>query len=352
MVRITGNFQQERVLHPAASALLTEFFAKGWSDPAKLNQQSRQSAILLQEAKESFANQLSVDSNEIEFLGEVDLGFQLGIQGLLTERSKLIHSAIDRQKVFAVAKHVENMGRKTQVLSVNTHGVIEQPRTEPADVLVWQVVNGETGNTQPAPKAECKIFADCTSSGVDLQANFNYQTALFDSSSWAGPAGLGVFIIKSNTNWRNPLAHNDLVRVPNTFSLALALASSVALEGYIKDEDIRSKLKKQIIESISSQIKDIDIVSSPEGVSKYLSLSIKSIEADRLLLDLEDKGFAVDSGSACKSADMQPSHVLAAMGRPISGNIRLTLHKDMTEEKVSNFCSALKSSVEKLRGAN
>jgi cysteine desulfurase len=67
------------------------------------------------------------------------------------------------------------------------------------------------------------------------------------------------------------------------------------------------------------------------------------------LLDLEDKGFSVDSGSACKSADMQPSHVLAAMGRPISGNIRLTLHKGITELEVKNFCSALKSSVEKLR---
>ena len=72
-----------------------------------------------------------------------------------------------------------------------------------------------------------------------------------------------------------------------------------------------------IINTISSQIEDVVIASAPNGISKYLSISIKSIEADRLLLDLEDKGFSVDSGSACKSADMQPSHVLAAMGRPI-----------------------------------
>ena len=61
MVRITGNFQQETELHPAASALLTELFDKGWHDPTKLNQQSRQTAILLQQAKESFAKLLQVE---------------------------------------------------------------------------------------------------------------------------------------------------------------------------------------------------------------------------------------------------------------------------------------------------
>jgi len=46
---------------------------------------------------------------------------------------------------------------------------------------------------------------------------------------------------------------------------------------------------------------------------------------------------------------MQPSHVLAAMGRPVAGNIRLTIHKDITEKMVKDFCQALKSTVAKLR---
>jgi cysteine desulfurase len=104
-----------------------------------------------------------------------------------------------------------------------------------------------------------------------------------------------------------------------------------------------------IINYLNSEIPEVDIASSPDGISKFLSFSISGVEADRLLLELEDLGFAVDSGSACKSADMQPSHVLAAMGRPIAGNIRLTLHKDITEQMVKEFCQALKSCVEKLR---
>ena len=350
MVRITGDFQRESSLASATTALLNEFFAKGWPDPTKLNNSSRQTAILLQQVRESFAKALNVRGDEIEFLGEPDLGFQLGIQGLLKSDSKLFYSAIDRQRVFAVAAFEKNAGRIVTQLPVDNNGAIAESKSSASDLLVWQVVNGETGNTQGEPNSHAQIFADCTSSGVDSLPKFAYQTALFDSTSWAGPAGLGILVIKSDANWRNPLPHNDLARTPGTYSLPLVLASAVALEHYLNDKDIRSELKQEIINFIKQEIADVYIASNSNGLGKYLSLSIKGVEADRLLLDLEEKGFAVDSGSACKSADMQPSHVLAAMGRPIAGNIRLTIHKKITEQIVKEFCIALYTSVAKLRG--
>ena len=350
MVRITGDFQQERVLHPAATSLLNEFFSKGWPDPAKLNNSSRQASILQEQVRQSFAKALNVRSDEVEFLGEPDLGFQLAIQGLLTADNKLFYSSIDRQRIFAVAAYEKNRGRGVTQLQVNNLGQIQESSITANDLIIWQVANGETGNTQPSPKSGAMVFADCTSSGVDLLPNFDYQTALFDSTSWAGPAGLGILIIKSASKWRNPLPHNDLARTPGTYSLPLLLASAVALENYLAQADNRAKLKQEIISFITAQITDVDIASTANGLGKFLSISIKGVEADRLLLDLEEAGFAVDSGSACKSADMQPSHVLAAMGRPIAGNIRLTIHKEITEQIVKEFCTALKASVAKLRG--
>ena len=338
------------MLHPAANALLNEFFIKGWPDPAKLNNSSRQASILQEQVRQSFAKALNVRSDEIEFLGEPDLGFQLAIQGLLTPDSKLFYSSIDRQKVFAVASYEKNNGRDVTELPVNNLGQIQESTITANDLLIWQVANGETGNIQSAPKGKSVIFADCTSSGVDLLPNFDYQTALFDSRSWAGPAGLGILIIKSAPKWRNPLPHNDLSRTPGTYSLPLLLASAVALENYQAQSDNRDKLKQEIISFITDQIADVDIASAPDGLGKFLSVSIKAVEADRLLLDLEEAGFAVDSGSACKSADMKPSHVLAAMNKPITGNIRLTIHKEITEQIVKEFCNALKASVTKLRG--
>jgi cysteine desulfurase len=124
VVRITADFQQERVLHPAAMALLNQFFSKGWADPNKLNHNSRQTAILLQQVREKFAEQLKVRPDELEFLGESDLGFQLGISGLLKPDSKLFYSSIDRQRVFAVAANEENKGRQVKCLPVIYNGLI------------------------------------------------------------------------------------------------------------------------------------------------------------------------------------------------------------------------------------
>ena len=338
VVRITADFQQERVLHPAAMAQLNQSFAKGWADPNKLNSNSRELAILLQQVRENFATALKVRPDEIEFLGESDLGFQLGISGLLKSNSKLIYSSIDRQRIFAVAAD-----------EVNQNGAIASYSAQENDVVVWQVANGETGNLQPITPTTGLVFTDCTASGVDALPNFDYQTALFDSSSWQGPTGVGILVIKEPDKWRNPLPHNDLTRVPGSYSIPLVIASSIALTAYLAQEDIRANLKKYIIEFISSQISEVDIASNLDGLSKFVSFSVSKVEADRLLLELEAAGFAVDSGSACKSADMQPSHVLAAMNRPITGNIRLTLHKDITEQMVKDFCQALKIATEKLR---
>jgi cysteine desulfurase len=66
---------------------------------------------------------------------------------------------------------------------------------------------------------------------------------------------------------------------------------------------------------------------------------------EEVLRALSVKGFAVDSGSACTAVNLQPSHVLAAMGLPTDGNIRITLHPDSKEEEVDALISALLDAV-------
>jgi cysteine desulfurase len=68
-----------------------------------------------------------------------------------------------------------------------------------------------------------------------------------------------------------------------------------------------------------------------------------------LVNQLDQKGLAVDSGSACNSSNMEPSHVLAAMGLLTHGNIRLTLQPQITEEEVDPLLHALKEIVKELR---
>ena len=250
MVRITSGFQQECALHPSAKKVLNQLFEQGWPDPEKINQESRSAAILLNEAKNTFAKYLNLRSDEIEFIGDVNLGFHLAINGLLKPGSRLITSEIDKQSIFAISSSWENAGHQSLAMKVDQSGQSIQVGSAEMDLITWQVANGETGIIQGNPKDGSMIFADCTSSGVDHLPDFKYQTALFDSKSWQGPSGLGVLVIRKDADWINPLPHNDYVRVPNSYSLPLALASAVALESYILDRVKIQDFKNQLLEKL------------------------------------------------------------------------------------------------------
>jgi cysteine desulfurase len=348
VVRITSGFQQESALNPSAKKVLNQLFEKGWADPEKINQDSREVALLLNEARNTFAKYLNVRSDEIEFLGEPNIGFHLGISGLVKSNSKIIFSKIDKQNVFAIANHLANIGHNVTSLEVDKFGQIEKYQSAPDDVLVWQVANGETGIIQHDPEEAEIIFADCTSSGVDYLPNFDFATALYDSKSWQGPSGLGLLVIKKNAQWRNPLPHNDYVRVPNTYSVPLVLASAVALEAYILEKDQVATYAAELMDQLKFAEIDFYAPLHSNKLAKYLNLIFPNIEADRLVLELQDLGFNVDSGSACKSADMQPSHVLAAMNYPTSGSIRITFHPQITPKEVADLGEAIITSIKKL----
>jgi cysteine desulfurase len=81
VVRITSGFQQEAPLNLSSKDLISQLFEKGWPNPEKINSDSREVALLLNEARNSFAKFLQVEPEEIHFLGEVNLGFHLGLSG-------------------------------------------------------------------------------------------------------------------------------------------------------------------------------------------------------------------------------------------------------------------------------
>ncbi len=356
MVPITANFQRERPLHPEAAALLERIFERGWADPAKLHLESRRAAILLQEAKESLAGHLGLTPDELYFLGEPALGFHLGITGLLSPESTLIYSGIDRQEVMAVAASHEQAGGHSQKLRVGLLGEVEAFQSAPTDVLAWQLANGETGilRTQFPRGQYGQIFCDATTSGALVALPEGWKSALWEATAWGGPAGIGIFGLAENAIWRNPIPHLDGRRVPGGFSLPLALASSVALDHHMAEISTAAKklqgINQEIRNFVATEIGECDIAGTISNTNpEILSLSFLYIDAERLLTELDAAGFAVDSGSACSSMNLTPSHVLAEMGLLTGGNIRLRLNADIEPTAIAEFLKTLQVKVAALR---
>jgi cysteine desulfurase len=71
-----------------------------------------------------------------------------------------------------------------------------------------------------------------------------------------------------------------------------------------------------------------------------------------MILNLDMKGVAASTGSACSSTSLEPSHVLIAIGlRPEEshGSLRFSLGRENTQEDVDHVISILPEIVNKLR---
>jgi cysteine desulfurase len=359
VVRVTGNFTSQSPLHPAAIALLNDAFSQGWADPAKIGDHSARTAILRNEAIESIAQNLNLLPSEIEIIGEPRLGQHLAISGLLKPDHALLHSSVDRRSVFAVGVAHENSGGKTQVLKVGSDGKIcELTQNNQKSVLALQGANTETGITQNVDAVIAAInptyVALDYSAAPNLPLSSRWDSAVFDATSWQGPAGIGILAIRNSTAWKNPLPNLGIRRTPESSSLPLLLGSAVALEEWMKEEVTEAKrignLNQLIRDSLTAANIGITFAGDQQNsVGQTIALVADGCVGEDLVRQLNEINFVLDSGSACTAAQMQPSHVLAALGMKSEGNLRITLHHGVSEAEVQELINAITSVVRQSR---
>lgn len=347
MVPVTGNFQAETALNPLAQEALLAAFESGWADPKKIGQHPNRAALLRNNALESISNRLGVTPDQIEVTGEVGLGYFLSLAGLLTPEKALHFGAGDRSGVIATVRSHQGL---ISEIPLRGDGRLDfrSANFEKSSVLAFQLANGETGviNSLPSELPDDLLIAvDATASGARVPLPANWASAVFDSRSWGGPAGMALVAIGEPAHWKNPLPHiSSARRTYGTYSLPLLLASAVALENFHPDDLTIRELNNQIRTAVKAARPDVIIAGELDLAMPHLvSLVFPNANGEEIVRELASKGFSVDSGSACTAMNLQPSHVLAAMGHPTDGNIRITLHAESDQREVSALITALLS---------
>jgi cysteine desulfurase len=133
----------------------------------------------------------------------------------------------------------------------------------------------------------------------------------------------------------------------------LLLASAVALEEWRKeaaDCSVRLRSLNTQIRQAFTRINNSFIAGNlDDSMGHLISASFDDVEGEELLRALEVDGISVDSGSACSADNLRPSHVLASMGLPTHGNVRITLHPEITDSEVVALIESVRRNVEILR---
>ena len=316
----------------------------GWADPRKLSQESSRAALLKNQAIETLAHSLGLRAPQIEIIGEPCLGHFLSLGGLLTHDATLMYGSIDRSEIIATAR---SHNGPVLELPVSSDGQLIAPaKQNTKTVLSFQLANIETGVIQQEEIDSDFVAVDATATGSRTPLPSHWSTALFDAKSWQGPAGIGILAINDEKRWRNPLPHISNIRTPYSHSLPLLIAAAVALENFVKDESRIRALNSQL----RSRLLGAEIAGDlSTSLPHLLSASFAHCDGEELLRLIGAKGFSADSGSACTAMDLQPSHVLAAMGVLTHGNIRTTIHPDTTDDDIRAYADAINNAVKELR---
>ena len=341
MVRVTGNFTSEAPLSEIVSTAISAAFEAGWADPKKVSQASQRAKILQNHALEALAYGLGIRVDQMEIVGESELATYLCIAGFLNPSRHLAVGAIDRGKIRAFSRTHE----KHSIIPVDSSGFLNAEKIPADSLLSLQIVNGETGVVQDIEaiktKAEMTVL-DATYSGPRIALGDNWDGAIFSPHAWAGPSGLSIFAIANPQQWRYPLPHIAPIRTPGGYSLPLLLGTAVALENFKEDSAKITSLNRYLRTQISESIPSAIIVGeNSRSMPNYQTIVIPGTISEMLVRELEASSIAVDAGSACSPADLTPSHVLAAMGLPTEGSLRLTLRDDHTEADIDALVKAL-----------
>jgi cysteine desulfurase len=173
-----------------------------------------------------------------------------------------------------------------------------------------------------------------------------------------GPKGVGILYARQGTRIQPQVLggsqeRNRRAGTENVPGIVGAAAAFELIRAEREEETARlEKLRDRLIEGIL-RIPDARLTGHPTRRHPgSASFAFAGIEGESMLLNLDLEGIAASSGSACTTGDVEPSHVLTAMGYTASearGHLRLTLGASSTAGDVDTLLARLPSIVERLR---
>lgn len=331
-----------------------------WSDPARLHHLGKQSALLSDTSRASLAASfaaatgVTLTAEQVFFAPTTRLAANWSISGFRTITS-IAHSPIE---TLAVIDSCAESGLEIRALSVDSLGHLNIASLPDQDhtLLVVQAANVEIGTTQDLRElADCgyPVLVDASQCIGRVEVGPHWSVLMADARGWGGPAGLIVVAVNPSAGWAAPSAApggwiGATANVPTLVAAATAL--EVLLPDFLQEQELAFALTNHLRSRVESAIPDVVFSGDLENrLPHILNCSVLYVSGEALISDLDRRGFAVASGSACVADSDRASHVLVAIGAFTGGNVRISLPFGCTQATVDGFVDALIESVALLR---
>lgn len=357
-------------LHPAAREAYDAALAEGWADPRRLHAEGRRARLLLEQAREALAETLGCRTPEVHLAPNHTAALHAAVRAVARGRrrtgSGVVASAVERSAVLEAGRWVA--GDALDVVPVDRLGRVDADAWRASvsrpgvAVAALQHANGEVGTLQEVDGAHdaarasgVPLLVDAGASAGHVPLPRSWDLLAADPADWGGPHGVGVLAVRAGVRALPDGPEDDDAWFPGGTGVPAAFAAAVSLRAVVADSaaaDARRRALVDRVRAAASTVADVDVAGDPDRrLPHVLTFSCLYVDGEALVGELDRRGFAVGSGSACTSSALEPSHVLAAMGALTHGNVRIALPADVREDDVDRFCTELPLAVAAVRAA-
>ncbi len=366
-------------VRPDAARALADALPLTAGDEARPHRPGRATADLLASATATTAAVVGAAADDVVWTSGGTEAANLAVVGTVraalargdTARRRVVVSAVEHSAVLEPARRLAADGLVELVeVGVDRAGVVDVDAlvaaTDQTTVAVHlQHANHEVGALQPTHEASrrCRevgalLHVDACQTvgqvGVTLD-QLGADLVTLSATKFGGLPGVGALVLGPRARVAATQLGDDRQRRRRAGRLPVAAiaASAVALDVAASAMDGERSSREVVRRRLRRRLADLEDVAVhgplAEAHPGIVAASALYVAGDALVSRLDDRGWAVASGSSCAVRSGEPSHVLVAMGALTHGHVRVSFGPDLTTSQADAFVDDLADAVAALR---
>ena len=345
------------------------FLREHHADPGRLHAEGHATRVAVEAAREQVAAHFGARPREVVFTATGTEAVNTAVWGALARSGggHVVTSAVEHSSVLdAVARGATE---------ITTVGVDRLGRFDPDEIAAAirtdtvlvsvQLANHEVGTLQPATgviaatrarRDDIVVHVDACAAaghvGVDF-AGLGADLCSVTGHTFGGPKGAAALFVRRGLRFPPFVVGGAQERARRAgIENVPAIVGFGAASADVSDDDSARErtLSERLANQAQTRVPGVERFGDPRACLPHLvCLGVEGVEAEPILLALDQRGVAVHSGSSCSSETLEPSPVLAAMGVDADRSLRASVGWSSTDADVDRFLDAFSVVVESLR---
>lgn len=362
---------------PRVVDAMEPYFSEKYGNPSSLYTVGQEAREAVEEAREKVAKLLNGATGSVIFTSGGTESNNLALKGVAFANRKkgrhIITTKIEHHAILEPCEWLAKQGFDVTYLPVDKYGLVSPGSLEDAlrkDTILVSIMhaNNEIGTIEPIKELAgivkdhgAYFHTDAVQTygkiPVDVQ-EMNVDLLSISSHKIYGPKGVGALYVRRGVRI-DPLLHggghefrkrSGTENVPGI--VGLGKAAEIAGKEMDREAKKLTKLRDRLIKGALA-IENSRLNGHPtKRLPNNANLVFFFVEGESLILELDFYGISANTGSACSSKTLEPSHVLSAIGlkpEETHGSLRLTLGRQNTKEEVDYVLEVLPKVVGRLR---